>query len=208
MEGMMGYDDEVGYMVESGSLVIGDGVSIEQNVSFIIINEGDKIIIGNNSVLKSGCVIYGGCEFGNDVLIGHNTVLMKNTIVGNNTYIGALVNCEGYTKIGSHCGINAQSHLTKFTEIDDYVFFGPMVCTTNDWEIRYKRKGHGIDLVGPKIGRGVRVGNMATILPGIILGKNCMIGAGSIVTKNIGENAIAFGVPANVRGIVPEIDRL
>ena len=205
----MDWEYNTDYMIDQGVLILGENVIIEEDVKFTRFSDPDeKIIIGDNCVLKSGCIIYGRCKFSNNVMIGHNSIMMGGTIIGNNTYIGGLVNCEGDSIIGSHCGINAQSHITKFTQIGDYTFFGPMVCTTNDWDMRFKREGHGEGLIGPRIGKGVRVGNMAKILPGIVLGDNSMVGAGSIVTKDVEENIIVYGVPAKVHGKVPEADRL
>ena len=201
--------DHIKYLVNCGYLVLGKEIKIEENVVFIKFAGINGIIrIGDNCVLRSGCTIYGGCRFGNNVMIGHNTVIMEKTVISDNTYIGGLVNCEGNSKIGSNCGINAQSHITKFTEIGNYVFLGPMVCTVNDWDMRYKREGHGKNLAGPKIKDGVRIGAMATILPNIELGKNCIVGAGSTVTKNVIENEIVFGSPAEHKGTVPIADRL
>jgi acetyltransferase-like isoleucine patch superfamily enzyme len=203
------YIHDIDQMIDNGLLQLGKNIIIGEDVKFTKIDSKDNtIIIGDNCTLRSGCIIYGGCRFGDGVSIGHNSVIMEKTIIGENTYLGALINCEGHTTIGANCGINAQSHLTKFTTIGDYTFFGPMVCTTNDWDMRYKRSGHGKHLVGPNIGKGVRVGNMATILPGITLGDNCIVGAGSIVTKDVNENDIVYGVPARVNGLVKEEDRL
>ena len=205
----MEWEYDVDYMVRTGLLRLGKNVSIGEDVKFTKFDSKDgAIIIKDNCILRSGCVIYGGCEFSEGVKIGHNSIMMEGMVIGENTYIGALVNCEGNSTIGANCGINAQCHITKFTKIGDYTFFGPMVCTTNDWAMRYKRVGHAQHLVGPRIGKGVRVGNMATILPGVTLGDNCLIGAGSIVTKDVIENAIQYGVPAKTHGIVPVEDRL
>jgi UDP-2-acetamido-3-amino-2,3-dideoxy-glucuronate N-acetyltransferase len=209
--GTSGNIGEISFLIDEGHLVLGDDVVIEENVVLCKAFSDrtiERVSIGNGCVLRSGCVIYSGCRFGENVRIGHNTILMANTIIGKGTYIGGLVNCEGETRIGEYCGINAQSHITKYTEIGDYVFWGPMVCTTNDYRIKYHREGHGTGLIGPKFGRGVRVGNMATVLPGIRVGKNALIGAASVVTRDVPDNAIVYGAPARIKGKVPESDRI
>jgi len=197
------------HLIERNYLKVGDNVSIDETVSFVdILPLNGRIELGDWCRLSSGCVIYGGCKFGNKVFIGHNSIILPRTIIGNNTYVGGLVNCEGDTRIGNNCGINAQCHITKFTVIGDYTFLGPMVCTTNDYKMRFKRSGHGKNLIGPTIGRGVRIGNMASILPGVIIKDNAIIGAGSVVTKDVPENKIVFGSPAKEKGEVLEEDRL
>lgn len=159
--------------------------------------------IGKGSTISSGCVIYEGCVIGDNVFIGHNTILQKNTIVGYKSYIGGLVNCEGDVIIGRFCGINAQCHLTKYMTIDDYTFFGPMVCTTNDRYINYRREGHGTNLKGPTIGKGVRVGAMSLLINGITISDNAFISGSSVVSKNVNEREIIRGIN-EVVGYVPE----
>uniref|UniRef100_A0A6M3KJU2 Putative hexapeptide repeat-containing transferase n=1 Tax=viral metagenome TaxID=1070528 RepID=A0A6M3KJU2_9ZZZZ len=209
MENISKIPDKFKSLIDKEYLKVGKDVYIHKTVTFINLSHPDNIVeIGDGCIIRSGCVIYGGCSFANNVKVGHNTILMSKIIVGENSYIGGLCNFEGDTRIGSNCGINAQCHITKFTVIGDYTFFGPMVCTTNDYKMRYKRSGHGEALIGPIIGRGVRVGNMATILPGIVIGDNSIIGAASIITKNVPKNSIVFGSPAEIKGEVPEDDRL
>lgn len=154
--------------------------------------------IGENSKIRSGAVIYHNCKIGNDSSIGHNSIIRENTIIGKNTYIGALVMMEGDTVVGDYCGINAQSHITKFTHIGDYTFFGPSVCSSNDNNMAHKRQGHGQNMKGFTTERYVRIGAGATLLPGVILGEGCIVGAHSTVTKDIPPYSVVYGFPAKI----------
>jgi acetyltransferase-like isoleucine patch superfamily enzyme len=152
--------------------------------------------IGAGTIIRSGTVIYSGCSIGNYCMIGHNTILRDNTIIGDETKIGALVMCEGKTSIGKNCLINAQSHITRFAKIEDYVFFGANVLMANDNDITYMRQGHGENLKGAIIKESARLANGVKLLPNIIIGEHCFIGVGSVVTKNTERYSINVGVPS------------
>ena len=82
------------------------------------------------------------------------------------------------------------------TRIDDDVFLGPNVTFTND---RYPRsKIYPVDFCGIKVKKGASIGANATILPGLTIGENSMIGAGSVVVKDVPANAVVVGNPAKI----------
>lgn len=166
------------------------------------------IIIGDNCEIHSGTVIYGGCRIGNNVKIYHNSVISWNVHIGDNSRVSHLCVIESDVYMGSHSYLGVQSHLTRFTVVEDYVAFSGMICTSNDKNMRYMRKETEEGLKGPVFKRGVRIGIMATILPGVVVGENAFIGSGAVVTKDVEPNAIVYGVPAVRKGTVPEEDRL
>ena len=178
-------------------IIQGVDCRIGEGVHLIDFN-GEPLRMGDRCRIAAGAVVYGGCEFGADVFIGHNTQVRERTIIGNHSYLGGLVSCEGHTRIGSHCGLNASSHLTAHMTIEDYVFFGPSVVTTNDREILYYRKGHGGNLKGPTVKFGARIGANTLLLPGVTVGEQSIVGGMSNVTKDIPPFSIAYGNPARV----------
>lgn len=123
------------------------------------------------------------------------THVCRNVIVGKNCNIGEGVYIGPNVKIGNNCKIQNHSLIYEGVEIEDDVFIGPNVVTTNDnfprslgeWKDRFKKT---------LIKRGASVCANSTIVCGIVLGTNCMIGAGSVVTKNIKDNYLAYGNPA------------
>lgn len=185
-------------------IIIGKDCKIEDNVTLGYANlsklrEGYKIepvIIGNNVTIRKGSIIYSGCKLGDESHIGHNVVLREFTKIGNNSSIGSGVVCEGYTNIGHHTTVHAQTHLTALMNIGNYVFIGPKVTTANDRFPMYYRplvKGY---LLGPIICDEVIIGSGAIILPQTTIGKGAVVGAGSVVTKNVEEYTMVFGNPA------------
>src|SRR3989304_10486110 len=191
-------------MINKCEVIIGKDCKIEDNVilgyaNLTKLREGYKIepvIIGDNVTIRSGSVIYAGCIIGNNSHIGHNVVLREFTRIGKNSSIGSGVICEGYTSIGDYTTVHAQTHLTAKLSIGDYVFIGPNVTTMNDKRIRYYRSEmKDSEDQGPIIGDGVAIGGGGVILPKVKLDMGCIIGAGSIVTKDCERFRVYIGSP-------------
>lgn len=151
--------------------------------------------------------IYPTVRIGNHSRIFDYVVIREGTTIGEKTTIGNAVCIEPNATIGSHCSINTQSHITGGIIIEDYVFFGPNVTTTNTWNIAYKREIEQVT-EGPIIRRAARIGGGVTILPRVEIGENALIGAGAVVTKDVGPREIWVGNPAKCVGTVPESEIL
>jgi len=155
----------------------------------------------------------------------HPQALVRSSKIGAKTRIWAFANifegaeigancniCDGVmiendVKVGDNVTIKPGVQLWDGITIEDNVFIGPNATFTNDPFPRSKiyPKAFAKTLVK----RGASIGANATILPGITLGENCMVGAGSVVTRDVPARAIVFGNPARVRGQVEEaIDEL
>jgi len=192
-----------------GPITIGSNSTISRGavVGYPNINRtrGDireETTLGKNVFIGINSIIYRGCQIGNASNIYHGVVMRENMDVGNQTNIGHYCVVEGYGKIGSNCSIWGQSHITAFSEIEDYVFTAPFLMTTNDPMMDYRRpwisKGHK----GATIKRAARLGASVTLLPGIVIGKEAMVAAGAVVTKDVPDFSIVMGVPAKVIGNV------
>jgi UDP-2-acetamido-3-amino-2,3-dideoxy-glucuronate N-acetyltransferase len=154
--------------------------------------------VGENVRVRSGSVIYRGTRIENNSMVGHNAVIRENTIIGHDTYIGSLTSIEGDTRIGNFVGIQTQCYITKFCTIDDYTFIAPCFVSTNDQAMSHRRAGHGQNLVGFTAEKYVRIAASTVVLPGIHFGEGCVVGAGSVVTKDVPPYKVVRGVPARV----------
>jgi acetyltransferase-like isoleucine patch superfamily enzyme len=96
------------------------------------------------------------------------------------------------------------SHITSSCILEDRVFLGAGVRTVNDREMIWRDPGRAPDLVPPFFGHGARVGSGSVILGGVRIGEHALIGAGSVVTRDVPARAVAYGVPARVRSQQPE----
>lgn len=162
---------------------------------------GENVRIGYGVIIDKNCVI------GDNVFIGHNSVLREGIHIGNNSVIGHLVMVELHTKIGEYVTIQSNSHITGYAMIEDRVFMGPMSMCINTWKISHGRDFKA-ELKGPTIKYGARIGSGAVIMPGIVIGRECLIGANSTVTKDCEDFGKYVGNPAIFRGTIPPDERL
>lgn len=149
-------------------------------------------------------------KLGKNVKI-YNFVNIYGCEIGDNTKIGSYVEIREDVKIGKNCKIQAFAFIPQGVAIEDNVFIGPHVCFVND---KYPRatvngrlKEKGKDWVAEKtiVKKGASIGANATILGGITIGENSIIGAGSVATKDIPSNVIAVGNPAKVIGKIKDL---
>jgi len=172
--------------------------------------ENPQTKIGKNCIIRANNTIYCGVTLADGVKTGTNAIVRERCSFGENTSIGTMVQVENDTIVGKNVSIETGSHVTAKAVVEDHVFFGAHVVTTNDNKMLRPidvQNGKTTILKGPTIRRGVKLGSNSTILPGVEIGSNSVIGAGAVVTKNIPENSIAVGVPARVIGTVPEEER-
>ena len=103
-----------------------------------------------------------------------------------------MVTVECNTKIGKRSKIQTAAHITGDCIIGDDVFVGPEVTTMNDLYMGARET----EMKGPIIEDGALIGGNATLLPGVRIGKNAVVGAGSVVTKDVPANEVWVGNPA------------
>ena len=161
-------------------------------------SEIPRTTVEEDARVRSGTVIYAGCSIGQRSSIGHNTVVRDNTHIGHDTYIGSLVSIEGETVIGNFVGIQTQCYITRFCRIDDYTFIAPRFAGANDPFMTHRRSGHGKALKGFTTDKYVRIGINVTALPGVHFGEGSIVGAGSLVTKDVPPYKIVYGSPARI----------
>lgn len=187
-----------------GNVEINEGVTLFPNV-FI----GDDVCIGANSVIQYGAFIEKGCVIGHDSRVGTNAVMRRETHLGNHSIFGSLSASEGKNWIGDHVLVHSQCHLTTGLIIEDWVFIAPMFVGANDPEMVHGRRRDGVFVPqAGRIGFGSRLAIGVHLLPGVRLGRECVIGASSLVTRDVEEFSIAFGSPAKPRGMVVPEERL
>ena len=150
-----------------------------------------------------------------DVTLGEGVTIFHRDLVnlygcsiGGSTKIGAFVEIQKHASVGERCKISSHTFICEGVEIEDEVFVGHGVMFTND---RYP-KAANLDgtlqteadwrVVPTHVKRGAAIGSNATILCGITIGANALIGAGSVVTKDVPDYAVVAGVPARIIGDV------
>ena len=142
-------------------------------------------------------------KLGNNVRI-HDFVNLYGCEIEDNTKIGSFVEIQKGVKIGKSCKISSHSFICEGVTIEDQVFVGHHVVFIND---RYPRAVNRDGRLQTEadwtmertvVKRGASIGSGAVILCKITLGENAIVGAGSVVTKDVPANAIVAGNPARV----------
>ena len=143
-------------------------------------------------------IVNESASIGEDTKIWHFSHIRENVKIGNNVTIGQNVYIDKDVVIGNNCKIQNNVSIYKGVKIDSNVFIGPSVTFTND--LYPNVEGWSEDkIISTHIKSGVSIGANSTILCGISLNENSMIGAGSVVTKDIPKNEIAYGNPAIIK---------
>ena len=101
------------------------------------------------------------------------------------------------------CEIHSNCYVAQFTEIGEDAFLAPGVTIAND--LYPGQAASAVLMSGPSIGAGAQIGVNVTILPFVRIGPGCLIGAGSVVVRDVPAGCVAFGSPATVRGGVGDL---
>ena len=156
-----------------------------------------------------------------DVVLGSNVriphpelVNLYGCRVGDDTRIGSFVEIQRNAHVGARCKISSHSFICEGVVIEDEVFVGHGVMFIND---RLPRAATGgsvqtdadWELLPTRVMQGASLGSGAVILGGVTIGRNAMVGAGAVVTKNVPDDSIVAGVPARLshRQQLPEPPR-
>lgn len=152
-----------------------------------------------------------------DVKVGKGTRIFGFTNlygceIGEDTKIGTFVEVQKGAKIGSRCKVSSHSFICEGVTIEDEVFIGHNVTFIND---RFPRATTGGQLQTEAdwkceqtiVQRGASIGSSATILCGVTIGEGAIVGAGSVVTKNVPPHTVVAGNPARVLKKVPTVQK-
>jgi acetyltransferase-like isoleucine patch superfamily enzyme len=151
--------------------------------------------IGEGAIIRSGSIIYKHVKIGRNLRTGHNVLIREHVTIGDSCVVGTQAVLDGYIKMGDCSMVQSHCYIAQSVDIGKGVFIAPN-CVFMDNKKIILGKG----LAGISIGDYTRIGGGTKILPGITIGKHVLIGAGAVITKDIPPKAIAYGVPARVRG--------
>jgi UDP-2-acetamido-3-amino-2,3-dideoxy-glucuronate N-acetyltransferase len=175
---------------------------IKNNVNANKINTSTNNKSTNNVYCHPTAIIDTGAQIGKDTKIWHYSHIMKAKI-GEKCSFGQSVFVANDVVMGNNCRVQNNVNIFSGVTCEDNVFFGPNCTTTNDKNPRTEYSKNG-NYLKTHICKGATIGASAVILSGITLGKYCMIGAGSVVTKDVPDYALVVGNPARIIGKVDE----
>jgi len=151
-------------------------------------------VIGDDAVIRSGTVIYAGNRIGRGFQTGHKANIRELNVIGDDVSIGTLSVVEHHVQIGNYVRLHTQVFVPEYSVLKDHAWLGPNVALTN--ALYPKHPAAKDNLEGPTILEHAKIGANATILPGVVVGEAALVGAGSVVTKNVQHRTIVAGNPA------------
>jgi acetyltransferase-like isoleucine patch superfamily enzyme len=140
-------------------------------------------------------------KLGKDVKLSH-FINLYGCEVGDETKIGAFVEIQKNARVGRRCKISSHTFICEGVDIEDNVFIGHSVTFINDTYPRATADGGGLQTEADwhvektRVCKGASIGSGSTILADVTIGENAIVGAGSVVTKDVPANAIVAGNPA------------
>ena len=140
-------------------------------------------------------------KIGKNVRIWHFAYVGDNAIIGDNVKIGSLAHVDYDVHIGENTMIEGTVYIPPLSRIGKNVFIGPGAALTNDPFPPSKK------MIGVTIQDGAIIGSRAVIKAGVTVGKNSVVAMGAVVTKDVPDDTVVFGVPAKKRYSRKEYDQ-
>lgn len=158
-----------------------------------------EVRVGDHAKIRSGSVIYQAVTLGHHFETGHYVIIREENEIGDSVSIWSHTIVDYGCRIGSRVKIHSHCYVAQYTVIEDEVFIAPGTVFAND---KYPVSDH---LEGPRVKRGARIGVNVTVLPGVIIGEEALVGAGSVVTKDVPDRGVVVGNPAR---FVASVDKI
>ena len=146
--------------------------------------------IGRNSLIRSHNIFYEGSTFGEFLITGHHVTVREMTNAGRNLQIGTLSDIQGNCEIGNFVKFHSNVHISKHSVIKDYVWIFPYVVLTNDPHPPSEV------MMGVTLHNYVAIATKSVILPGVTIKEGALIGANSLVSRDVDEDTLVSGSPA------------
>lgn len=160
------------------------------------------LTVGELCIVGTGVVLYRGAAIDPKVLMADLATVRENVTVGRGTIVGRGVTVENFCSVGRYCKLESECYITAYSTLEDRVFVAPGVVTSNDNFVgrtaeRFKH------FKGVTVKKGGRIGAGTVTLPGVTIGEDALVAAGSVVTKDVPARTIVMGSPARRLRDVP-----
>jgi acetyltransferase-like isoleucine patch superfamily enzyme len=191
-------------LIEDGA-VLGKSPQLRRG-SRAIAAEPEPLVLGPDVTVCAGAVVYAGARIAEWVIVGDQAQVRERSTIGPRSVVGRGSSVDFGTQVGARVLIQTGVYLTSSSVVEDDVFVGPGVVTTNDHSM--SRHPPDDPLRGAVLRRACRIGGGVVLTPGVEIGEEAFVAAGAVVTRDVAARAVVMGVPARVVRQVPDADLL
>jgi len=192
-------DTNISYCLYS-NVVMGTGciIGFAAEIGVPVAGSEDSLQIGKNAHIRSHSVLYSGSVIGDFLVNGHGALIREYAQIGHHVSIGSHSLLEHHVTLGDQVRIHSNCFIPEYTVIGDHAWIGPGVCITN---AKYPAARRTKEMLrGVTIGPYAKIGAHTTILPGVHIAEGALVGAGSVVIKDVPPFCIVAGNPAKNLG--------
>jgi acetyltransferase-like isoleucine patch superfamily enzyme len=162
-----------------------------------------ETVLGAGALLRSHTVLYAGSLVGDRFHSGHHALLREANQVGDDVSVGSGAVVEHHVRIGHRVRIHSGAFVPEYCVLEDDCWIGPRASLTN---VPYPRcPDVAACLRGVTVRPRAKVGANATLLPGVVVGEDALVGAGAVVTADVPARAVVAGNPARQVGTVDDL---
>jgi UDP-2-acetamido-3-amino-2,3-dideoxy-glucuronate N-acetyltransferase len=165
-----------------------------------------RLQLADGVTVCSGAVVFAGATLGEGAIIGDQAFVRERSSIGAGSVIGRGSVVDNDVSVGARVRVQTNVYLTAFTIVEDDVFVGPGVVTTNDDTMA--RHPADAPLRGATLRRACRIGGGAVLTPGVEIGEEAFVAAGALVTSDVPARAVVMGAPARAVRDVGDEDLL
>lgn len=157
-------------------------------------------VIGEDALIRSHTIIYQGVVAGHGLETGHRVTIREGSTIGNGVRIGTMSDLQGDLTIGDYVRLHSSVHIGRLSTIEDLVWVFPFVVLTND-----PHPPSDTCTVGPTIRRCAVIATNSILMPGVVIGEHALVGAMSLVNRDVAASTVVVGVPAKPVGLTSAV---
>ena len=183
------------------NVTLGECVELQDYAIVGVPPRGAKIgelntVLGSGSLIRSHTVIYAGNEIGANFQTGHGVMIRELNQIMDDVSVGTQTVIEHHVRIGKSVRIHSRVFIPEYSILEEGSWVGPGTVFTNaTYPLGKESK---TTLQGPHLLPGAKVGANVTILPGVVIGEDSLVGAGSVVVSNVPDGKVVAGNPARI----------
>lgn len=155
-----------------------------------------ETFIASHAIVRSHTIIYAGNTIGRNFQTGHHVMIRELNTIGDDVSIGTSTVIEHHVTIHNSVRIHSNVFIPEYSILEEGVWVGPNVVFTN---AAYPQSADAkANLRGPHLLVGAKIGANSTLLPGVTIGRNALVGAGSVVVRDVPDGKVVVGNPARI----------